>query len=169
MVLPGRRLTQSQPRRPVAAQRTNTISSQRLAAHRAQEDDFARQRLELLGQGHQAPHQPVPNQDLNDMDIDYDGPYYQANIPGPGPDPWLSDANQTELHQYLRSSTYQEKQQAKQQTWNQIMPQMFCKYMTCALKTSQWGHKSLWDHDYKPPCNHEKRARLVDLVDYAGV
>lgn len=69
--------------------------------------------------------------------------------------------------EYVRGSTYKEKQIKEARNWAKVFGPMFLDFMVGSTRTTQWGLDT-WNQDYNQACScgpGRHRMRNVDMVD----
>ncbi|EGG02341.1 uncharacterized protein MELLADRAFT_91437 [Melampsora larici-populina 98AG31] len=167
MVLPGEEIknriksTKSKPR-------NQGVASQRLADAQKREELAAEAALLRLRQP------PLNAAEVNAQPVDQEQPpspdrykafqradEFESDDDPPDPPP----ANAKE---YYRGATYQERTLREEAAWRLVIPKLFAAFMPCRKDTYQWGHPTLWNHDWNQPCQcreWEKEEILVDAID----
>ncbi|KAH9809123.1 hypothetical protein DFH28DRAFT_934631 [Melampsora americana] len=77
----------------------------------------------------------------------------------------------SDIHQYYRSVTYQERTLREEAAWQAVIPKLFIAFMPCSKSTYQWADNTLWHHDWNISCRcseWQKRAVHVDVIDLTG-
>ncbi|KAH9815933.1 hypothetical protein DFH28DRAFT_1082168 [Melampsora americana] len=83
---------------------------------------------------------------------------FEADNNPPNPTP----AN---LNEYYKGITYQEQTLRKEAAWQLVIPKLFAAFMPCRNDMYQWGHPTLWSHDWNQPCCCRKWKKVKFFVD----
>ncbi|KAH9820113.1 hypothetical protein DFH28DRAFT_1121923 [Melampsora americana] len=73
--------------------------------------------------------------------------------------------------EYFRSVTYQERTLRKEAHWQAVIHTLFNEFLPCSRMTFQWGHPTLWNHDWNSPCkcrDWQKHDVIIDTIDLIG-
>lgn len=109
------------------------------------------------------------------LNQDFDGESNPDNeLVEPGeraePEPPINpDYNELEpLFEAMADARYQAARLQEHTRWASQYNQMLPTFLRCCLWTSNWSSPTLWNKDYKPPCDCPQSMiseRIVDLVD----
>ncbi|KAH9820210.1 hypothetical protein DFH28DRAFT_886062 [Melampsora americana] len=74
------------------------------------------------------------------------------------------------LHQLMSGDPYKHQRIREDAQWRDIMQKVFIAFMQGSERTANWGHDTLWCHDFNDDLecscsNSSKRVRAVDTVD----
>ncbi|KAH9821872.1 hypothetical protein DFH28DRAFT_883051 [Melampsora americana] len=164
MVLPGEGIPSQSKKAKSSKPRNQGVASQRLADAQRREEQAAEGALLLLVE-------PSTNANkVNAQPVEQEQPLspdrYEAfqradefeadDDPPPNPPP---------THQYYQSITYQERTLREEAAWQVVIPKLFSAFMPCRKDTYQWGHPTLWNHDWNQPCRCREWQKVEVVVD----
>ncbi|KAH9817361.1 hypothetical protein DFH28DRAFT_1124760 [Melampsora americana] len=131
--------------------------------------------MDVLSENNPAPNNAVGASNVHPINEDVEVVKRYHELQPTGTDNLVDQENLNPLRmnrlEYFRSVTYQERTLCKEAHWQAVIHTLFNEFLPCSRMTFQWGHPTLWNHDWNSPCkccDWQKHDVIIDTIDLIG-